>query len=196
LHELHEKQPVGIIVMEFAIRRRARINGTLDRIDGELLEVGVAQAYGNCPQYIHPRVISPENSSATTDLHAVSDNHLSDDDVALIQSVDTFFLGTSHPERGNDASHRGGRAGFVHVDGNTVTWPDFAGNNMFNSMGNLEVDPSAALLFVDFESGRALQLSGTAVVEWNEQAEPGDTGRRVRFETQRVVRSLRPFHAA
>jgi uncharacterized protein len=196
LHGLDEGQPVGIIVMEFAIRRRARINGRLERTDGDLLEVDVAQAYGNCPQYIHPRVISPESASAATDLRSETDNHLSDDDVALIRSADTFFLGTSHPERGNDASHRGGRAGFVHVDGNTVSWPDYAGNNMFNSMGNLEVDPSAALLFVDFESGRALQLSGTAVVEWDEQAQLGDTGRRVRFDTARVVRSLRPFHAS
>lgn len=196
LHRLHEGQPVGIIVMEFAIRRRARINGTLDQADGDLLEVDVAQAYGNCPQYIHPRVISPESTSAATDVPAETDTHLTEDDTALIRAADTFFLGTSHPERGNDASHRGGRAGFVDVDGSTVSWPDFAGNNMFNSMGNLEIDPSAALLFVDFESGRVLQLSGTAIVEWDEQPEPGDTGRRVRFETERVVRSLRPFHAA
>ena len=92
------------------------------------------------------------------------------DDIALIRSADTFFLGTTHPERGNDASHRGGPAGFVHVDHNTVEWPDYPGNNMFNSFGNLEIDPTAALLFIDFDSGRTLQLSGRAVVDWEKSA--------------------------
>ena len=53
---------------------------------------------------------------------------------------------------------------------NTVEWPDFPGNNMFNSFGNLEIDPTAALLFIDFESGRTLQLSGRAVVDWEKSA--------------------------
>ena len=56
----------------------------------------------------------------------------------------------------------------MHADHNTVEWPDYPGNNMFNSFGNLEVDPTAALLFIDFDSGRTLQLSGRAVVDWEE----------------------------
>jgi uncharacterized protein len=58
-----------------------------------------------------------------------------------------------------------------------VWWPDYAGNNMFNSFGNLTIDPTAALLFVDFDSGRTLQLSGTASIEWDHFGEPGDDGR-------------------
>ena len=53
---------------------------------------------------------------------------------------------------------------------------------MFNSLGNLAVDDTAALLFVDFESGDALHLSGRAVVEWTTPGTPcddGRTGRRV-----------------
>ncbi len=195
LYGLDGGQSVGIIVVEFAIKRRARINGTVTAADGGSLEVDVVQAYGNCPQYIHPRVVRPENATGATDIAAEHDDTLNDGDKALIRSVDTFFFGTSHPERGNDASHRGGDTGFVRVEGNTVSWPDYAGNNMFNSMGNLEIDPSAALLFVDFASGRTLQLSGTAVVEWGEPAAPGDTGRRVRFSVERVVRSKRKFRA-
>ena len=114
------------------------------------------------------------------------------DDIALIRSADTFFLGTTHPERGNDASHRGGPAGFVHADHNTVEWPDYPGNNMFNSFGNLEIDPTAALLFIDFDSGRTLQLSGRAVVDWEKSAARGDTGRWVRFTAESVVGSRRP----
>jgi hypothetical protein len=83
-------------------------------------------------------------------------------------------------------------AGFVHADATTVGWPDYRGNNMFNSFGNLEIDPTAALLFMDFDSGRTLQLSGRAVVDWETSGERGDTGRWVRFTAESVVRSRRP----
>ena len=192
LHGLHDSQPVGIVVMDFAAKRRVRINGTLTATDGGMLQVDVTQAYGNCPQYIHPRAISAENEVVATDLHIERNIDIAADDIALIRSADTFFLGTTHPERGNDASHRGGPAGFVHADHNSVEWPDFAGNNMFNSFGNLEIDPTAALLFIDFDSGRTLQLSGKAVVEWGKSVARGDTGRWVRFTTERVVGSRRP----
>jgi uncharacterized protein len=191
LHGLPEGQPVGIVVMDFASKRRVRINGTLAVADRGVLQVDVTQAYGNCPQYIHPRRISTENEAPAADSQFEGGASIADDDIALIRSADTFFLGTTHPERGNDASHRGGPAGFVHVDHNTVEWPDYPGNNMFNSFGNLEVDPTAALLFIDFDTGRTLQLSGSAVLDWEESAACGDTGRRVRFTAERVVGSLR-----
>ncbi len=195
LHGLQEDQPVGIVVMDFAAKRRVRINGTLVATDGGMLQVDVTQAYGNCPQYIHPRRIRAEKEVAATDFHTSHTSLISAEDIALIRSADTFFLGTAHPERGNDASHRGGPAGFVHADNKTVSWPDYAGNNMFNSFGNLEVDPRAALLFVDFESGRTLHLSGRALVEWENSAADGGTGRWVRFSTERVVASRRPLRA-
>ena len=77
------------------------------------------------------------------------------------------------PERGDETSHRGGPAGFVYADRKAVEWPDYPGNNMFNSFGNLAVDPTAALLFIDFRSGRTLQLSGSANVVWDTPAADG-----------------------
>ncbi|WP_123026697.1 pyridoxamine 5'-phosphate oxidase family protein [Mycolicibacterium stellerae] len=192
LHDLPEGQPVGIVLIDFASKRRVRINGTLAATDGGGLAVDVVQAYGNCPQYIHPRRISAESDATATASDIEQSSSLGADDIALIHSADTFFLGTTHPERGNDASHRGGPTGFVHADHNTVEWPDYPGNNMFNSFGNLEIDPTAALLFVDFESGRTLQMSGRAVVDWEKSAGHGDTGRWVRFTAESVVSSRRP----
>ena len=159
-------QPVGLLVIEYAARRRARINGTLATVGPDGLVVEVAEAYGNCPQYIPPLVLVAESreSAAVRPARTALDG----DDRRLIESADTFVLGTTHPERGNDASHRGGRPGFVEVDpgGTVVSWPDFPGNQMFNSFGNLEVDTSAALLFVDWTTGATLHLSDTAAVTW------------------------------
>ena len=111
-------------------------------------------------------------------------------DGGLIRAADTFFLGTTNPERGSDTSHRGGRPGFVRVDGGRLWWRDYPGNNLFNSFGNLAVNPEAALFFADFDTGRTLHLSGTAEIEWDERGRPGDeghTGRRAVFTPERLV---------
>jgi predicted pyridoxine 5'-phosphate oxidase superfamily flavin-nucleotide-binding protein len=189
LHGLRAAQQVGMIVVEFAARRRVRINGTLAQVTGERLELAVEQAYGNCPQYIQQRVLSPGSpGAAAAEVRRGTD--FAPDDVSLIRGADTFFLGTTHPQRGTDASHRGGSPGFVRVEGNELWWPDYPGNNMFNSFGNLAVDPEAALLFLDFSTGRTLQLSGTAQIEWGEPGRAGDdghTGRLARFTLQQLA---------
>jgi predicted pyridoxine 5'-phosphate oxidase superfamily flavin-nucleotide-binding protein len=195
LHGLPAGQKVGLTTVEFATRRRLRVNGILTAAGDEGLTVEVEQAYGNCPQYIQQRLLEPSGHAAGRDevRHAAI---LSAADGALIRRADTFFLGSVNPERGADASHRGGAPGFVRLDGPArLWWPDYQGNNLFNSLGNLAVDAEAALLFFDFGDGRALQLSGRAEVEWDQAGQPGDddgTGRRVAFTIERVV-SGRPL---
>jgi hypothetical protein len=192
LRRLPTRQPVGLIVVEFATRRRLRINGALSRADGDGLRVGVRQVYGNCPQYIQGRqlrtapVVPPESESEPVRRGSA----LTDGDIELIGRSDTFLIGTTHPTRGNDASHRGGPPGFVRVRDGRLWWPDYWGNNMFNTLGNLDVDPTAALLFCDFATGRTLHLSGRAAVEWTRPGIAGDddrTGRRIHFLPQRLV---------
>ena len=191
LHGIAAGQKVGMTMVEFATRRRVRINGILTAAAGNLLTIEVEQAYGNCPQYIQQRLLEPARDSGH-DLAAVHHaTALAEDDVQLIRSADTFFLGTVNPERGADASHRGGPAGFVRLDGTSrLWWPDYPGNNLFNSLGNLAADPEAALLFFSFPDGQALQLSGTAAVEWDHAGQPGDdagTGRRVVFTIRDLI---------
>lgn len=181
LHGMAGGQPVGLIVIDFATRRRLRINGVLGATPEGGLAIEVAQAYGNCPQYIHPRRPSSPVDGADDTVLVSRGTALQPEDVAQIEASDTFFLGTTHPEFGNDASHRGGPAGFVRADANALWWPDFPGNNMFNSFGNLEVDPTAALLFIDFDSGRTVQVSGSATVLWVEDQ------RAVKFVVRDVV---------
>jgi uncharacterized protein len=190
LHGLPAGQQAGLVVVEFATRRRVRVNGTLRAADAGTLAIDVEQAYGNCPQYIHQRVLTPGGPGQVDPGDVRRGAALSAADTELIRSADTFFLGTTNPERGSDTSHRGGRPGFVRVDGDRLWWPDYPGNNLFNSFGNLAVDPEASLLFLDFDSGRTLQLSGTAEVDWDAAGRPGDdgrTGRRATFTLQRLV---------
>jgi predicted pyridoxine 5'-phosphate oxidase superfamily flavin-nucleotide-binding protein len=189
LHELPSGQPAGVVVIDPAARRRFRINGVLTQTDTGL-SVEVDQAYGNCPKYIHPRRLGgPFGGLAPERVPTFVGTALRPQDQRLIERADTFFLGTTHPTSGSDASHRGGVAGFVRVDHGRVGWADYPGNNVFNSLGNLAVEPTAALVFLDFATGTTVQLSGTATVGWHDQTSGAapETGRRVTFAPQRVV---------
>ena len=168
LHRMPVGQQVGLIAVDFAARRRVRVNGILVDGDDAGLTVHIDQAFGNCPQYIHRRDPDAALLAATSSVGARHATHLDLSDQEMIAASNTFFFGTTHPVRGSDASHRGGREGFVRVDTpERLWWPDYPGNNMFNSLGNLAVDDEAALLFVDFTTGATLHISGTARVQWS-----------------------------
>jgi uncharacterized protein len=194
LHGLPCGQAVGVIAMNFLTRRRVRVNGLLASTDAGVLTIGVDQAYGNCPQYIHQRRVNVAGSAEAGRARLYSGNTMRPTDIRLVEAADTFFLGTTHATAGSDASHRGGRPGFVRVDAGHLWWPDYPGNNMFNSLGNLAADPTAALLFIDFRAGIVLQLSGTATVRWSDPAGDDDaqTGRRVEFVPERVITTAMP----
>lgn len=188
LREMPVGQQVGLVSVDFAARRRLRINGTLVASDDAGMTVRVDQSYGNCPKYIRPRGIDLAAFAAPAPARRAG--ALDRTDQAMIAASDTFFLGTTHPTRGSDASHRGGPAGVVRVDSpGRLWWPDYPGNNMFNSFGNLAVDDEAALLFVDFVTGASLHLSGAARVRWTEPGVAGDdgVGRNVEFSVGAVV---------
>ncbi|OMC20698.1 pyridoxamine 5'-phosphate oxidase family protein [Mycobacterium colombiense] len=191
LREIRIGQQVGLIAIDFATRRRLRINGELVGADHESMTVRVDQSYGNCPKYIHRRAIDIANLAAPASKRPGHAALLGPSDRAMIATSDTFFLGTSHPTRGSDASHRGGPPGFVRVDSpDRLWWPDFPGNNMFNSYGNLAVDNKAALLFLDFDTGATVQVSGTAQVRWTSPGAAGDdgaVGRNVAFSVDAVA---------
>ena len=81
-----------------------------------------------------------------------------------------MFIASAHVEGGADVSHRGGTPGFVRVvDARTLLMPDYAGNTMFQTLGNLQANPQAGLLLIDFASGATLQLAGTTHIIWNRQ---------------------------
>ena len=194
LHALPAEQPVGLLVIDFAGRRRVRINGNLTGADSGTLHVEAAQASatarGTSSGATSNRPRRGEPVTGEKDSAVRRGTGLTAADTALIGAADTFFIGTAHATGGADASHRGGSPGFVRVDDGHLWWPDYAGNNMFNTLGNLAADPAAALLFAGFGTGQTLHLSGTAALDWTIPSIPGDddgTGRRVRFTPEAVV---------
>jgi predicted pyridoxine 5'-phosphate oxidase superfamily flavin-nucleotide-binding protein len=187
LHGMPDNQPAGAIVIDFATRRRWRINGVLTTSPSSGLVIEVDQSYGNCPKYIHTSN-TPAGAAGADRQPVFTGDALRAEDRRLIQRADTFFLGTTHPASGADASHRGGSPGFVLAAHDRLWFPDYPGNNLFNSLGNIAVDPSTALVFIDFATGTTLQLAGRAELTWADQ--PVDdvyTGRGVSFTPERVV---------
>lgn len=156
---------IGLLGIELHTRRRNRINGQIRQASAQRLEIAVEHSYGNCPQYIQLRQYRrvPERGGERVD-----STELDARPRALIEGADTFFVASyvEHDDgrRSVDVSHRGGRAGFVRVEGNRLTIPDYAGNLFFNTLGNLSVNPRAGLLFVDFATGDVLQLGGRAEI--------------------------------
>ncbi|CCH07932.1 pyridoxamine 5'-phosphate oxidase family protein [Achromobacter xylosoxidans] len=162
-------QPVGLLGIELHTRRRNRMNGRITAWDGRRFAVTVAESFGNCPQYIQARDFHFSRSPALRFPGAARERTgLADADRALIARADTLFVATyadtDEAGRRIDVSHRGGMPGFVRVDGDTLTIPDFSGNRFFNTLGNMVLNPRAGLLFIDFERGDVLQVSGRAEV--------------------------------
>jgi len=161
---LQAGQAVGLLGIELHTRRRNRINGVIQQVSASGLAVAVEHSYGNCPKYIQAR--SYTHSSGPLQQRAERENftELNDRTTAMIRAADTFFIASYFDHdahnRSVDVSHRGGRAGFVKVEGNRLTIPDYAGNLFFNTLGNLQANPVAGLLFVDFATGDILQLTG------------------------------------
>lgn len=164
--------PVSFLAIDFEARRRYRTNGFIESFDrrASALYVKVSEAFGNCPKYIQKRVLTPETESLNPTLRtSVSQSRqLSNSDINTITSSDTFFLGTYYKPTGMDINHRGGQPGFVRVVSSTeIYWPEYRGNGMFQSSGNLQENNRAGATFLDFLTGDVLQLTGRAVVDWD-----------------------------
>jgi len=89
-------------------------------------------------------------------------------DRAFIERVDMFFLATADADGRPQCSYKGGEPGFVRVlDASTIAFPNYDGNGMYLSIGNVLVNPHVGLLFVDFTAQRPsrLRLNGVASVD-------------------------------
>jgi uncharacterized protein len=169
---IRQDQEVGLLGIDFGTRRRNRANGVVSAVDATAFTVAVQQSFGNCPQYIQRRIASRAERAGGGARELES---LDNEARGLIARADTFFVASRSragvgPAGGVDISHRGGNPGFVRIQGDVLSIPDFRGNRYFNTLGNLLGEPRAALLFPDFESGDLLQLQGVVTIDWSPAA--------------------------
>ncbi|NIV75325.1 MAG: MOSC domain-containing protein [Gammaproteobacteria bacterium] len=172
---LLEGADIGALGLEFPTRRRNRVNGSVSRVRQHGFDIRVSQSFGNCPKYIQAREIDlGDGLEAIGEKRAVRRGEaLNRAEAAMVARADTLFIASQFREdgedwtQGADVSHRGGRPGFVIVAHETsLLFPDYSGNCMFNTLGNLTVNPKCGLLFIDFETGDTLQASGEAEILW------------------------------
>lgn len=166
--------PLGLLGIELTTRRRNRLSAHITQCSAEGIHLAVDQAFGNCPQYIQTRDLEQVDAASMPGSQVHDLVALDSRARALIQQSDTFFVasyadtGSGEASDGADVSHRGGRPGFVRVDDDsTLTIPDYMGNNHYNTFGNFIENPRAGLLFLDFQSGHLLTLTGTVEIIWD-----------------------------
>ena len=190
---------LGILGIQPATRRRNRMSASVDSVRSDGFTVAVVQAFGNCPQYIQtrdvevlPGIAAPERERPTARSHRFDAAAR-----ALIERSDTLFIATAYGDTrtsasgGADVSHRGGKPGFVRFeDDRTFTFPDFSGNNHYNTVGNILLNPKAGFLFIDFEAGDLLYTTGVAEIIWDGEELHAFAGaeRLIRFRAMEVIR--------
>ena len=180
---------VGMLAIDLFGRRRMRLNGKAERRP-EGIYVRAEQVYANCPKYIQARRWKTVENEPSTGGAVLRTRRPTEDQRRRISGADTFFIASAHLEGGADAAHRGGQPGFVRfLDESTLEFPDYSGNTMFNTLGNIATNPKAGLLFVNFEGGGTLQLTGGARIVWDADRAGAFAGaeRIVEFGIEEVV---------
>ncbi|MFD4457605.1 pyridoxamine 5'-phosphate oxidase family protein [Nocardia sp. NPDC058480] len=183
---LSSEVEVGLIALQPQRRRRMRVNGTAAARAGGL-RIRTEQVYANCPKYISRRQIrevapvgAPGPVSRGTALTTAA--------VETIGAADMFFVATADGDGHADASHRGGNPGFLQVLSPTrLRWPDYRGNSMFMTLGNLAVQPRCGLLVADWSTGALLQLTGRAELVWDTAAFTAGAQCAVDFTVEQVL---------
>lgn len=172
---LRQNGLISLLAIELSTRRRLRINGHLRSVADALLAEGkldviVDQSYPNCPKYIQRRLLQIDQIQPGRPY--VQESHrLSTSQASVISNADTCFVASVHQYSGTDVSHRGGFPGFVRIESTTrLRIPDYVGNGMFNTLGNIHGSGFAGLLFIDFDNGRQLQVIGDANIDWSRES--------------------------
>lgn len=184
---IKNNKQLGTLFIELATRRRFRINGEATYNNGNIA-VAVIEAYPNCPKYIQQRIIHKPETIQPAIAQKEQGTSLTESLKNWIKGADTFFIGSTSNDGRIDASHRGGKPGFISLLNNTtLRVPDYLGNSLYNTLGNITQNSKAGLLFIDFEQKKTFQLSGEATVLYDQNSEEdlaksGGTGRFLEFK--------------
>ncbi|CZS96206.1 hypothetical protein WAI453_009818 [Rhynchosporium graminicola] len=166
---------VSGLTINLETRNRVKLYGRMvagafaamdERIGEVQLVVKIEQSLGNCPKYLNKKHIVPHIPKPKL----ISSNLLlTPAAVALLAKADLFFISSSNHESDMDCNHRGGPQGFVRVLSNeegevTLIYPEYSGNRLYQTLGNLRTTPRAGLVIPDFETGNVLYLTGTTEI--------------------------------
>ena len=193
IENLQKRNEIGILAIELAARLRLKIKGKAILKDGYIF-ITIERAYGQCPKYIQAREVESLDLELRAKQNIQHSESLSDYLQRFISVSDTFFIATYHNESGVDVSHRGGNPGFIKVlDQTKIIFPDYPGNSMFNTLGNISANPIATLLFIDFDRGDTYELHGEARIIWDDERimEFAGAERLVEFYISDVVNTRR-----
>ena len=186
---------IGVLGMLPEVRRRNRMTGRIGEVRPYGFDINVLQSFGNCPQYIQARTVEPARFQPIPPETEISDR-FDNAAKAQITAADALFIASAYRdsdavEQGADASHRGGKPGFVKVlDDRRFVFPDFRGNNIYNTIGNIVRNPGAGFLFIDFDTGDMLTMTGEAGIIWEGPEVDAFEGaeRLVEFEAAEIRR--------
>ncbi|RAK97756.1 putative oxidoreductase, FAD-binding [Aspergillus ibericus CBS 121593] len=166
------------LIVDLETRRRAKlhgkgISGSLDPADQEEipglghtgtahLTVHIDASLGNCPKYLNKKRIIPTLPAPKL----ISNSpQLSSEGVSLLDRADCLFVSSSHGSIDMDTNIRGGPPGFVRLvsnepSGAVFAYPEYSGNRLYQTLGNLQANPLAGYVFPDFDNGAALYITG------------------------------------
>ena len=190
--QLNVGDRLGLVGVEFDTKRRNRLNAIITDVSQKQITIKVLQSFGNCAKYIQSKsfITNPSYGHFSTTVRS----ELNESDKQLINKTDTFFIasyfndGKEFNNRGADMSHRGGESGFVTINAKgQILVQDYYGNGFFNTLGNLLNNPSASLLFFDWQKGHVLQLTVISEILWNDKEQPNSTTKRtLRFTPTKI----------
>jgi len=187
---------VGEIDVEFE-GGTERPEGAPEKQDQIQFVTKIEQSLGNCPKYLNQYEIRP--ALVTSKLVSQSSD-LSEGAMELISKLDMFFLSSSTLED-MDTNHRGGPPGFVRILSPTeIIYPEYSGNRLYQTLGNLQMNPRVGITFPDYGTGDVLYITGTAEILVASAAAtllPGSNlALKITIEEARLVESGLPFRGA
>ncbi|KAJ5136587.1 Riboflavin synthase-like beta-barrel [Penicillium atrosanguineum] len=159
------------LAIDLEYRRRWKLFGRMvaGSLDEELgqaqLAVHIEESLGNCPKYLNKKHVVPVRPAPTL----ISDSpQLPAAAIELLTRTDTIFVSSRHGTSDMDTNIRGGPPGFVRVESNNgnavLVYPEYSGNRLYQTLGNLQTTPLAGYVVPDFETGNVLYVTGRTEV--------------------------------
>jgi NAD(P)H-flavin reductase len=163
------------------------------------LVLKIEQSLGNCPKYLNKKHIVAAEARPELVSNSIQ---LSQRAVELLEKSDLFFISSSQANKDMDTNHRGGPQGFVRVlsndeSGAVIVYPEYSGNRLYQTLGNLSTTPLAGLCFPDFETGDMLYVTGKTEILIGQDAAAvlprSNLAVKIKLTASRYVSNALPF---